>query len=71
MHMGEHRALRIDSLNPGKCLLDAEVTRMPRIAQRVEDPDIEVFEISKRVLRQIADIWLIGDAAEAEAERLA
>ena len=44
---------------------------MPRIAQRVEDPDIEVFEILQRFLRQIADIRRIGDAAEAEAERLA
>ena len=71
MHMGEHRPLRFDSPDPGKRLIDAEMARMPHIAERIDDPHIEVLEVFERFLGQIADVRRIGDAAEAKAERLA
>src|SRR5262249_23519678 len=46
------------------------MARMRRIAPRVDDPHIEVFKMLKRLLGEVAYIRRIGDAAEAEAERL-
>ena len=70
MHVGEHRALRFDSPDPGKRLLDAEMAWMTHVAERIDDPHIEVLEVFERFLGQVADIRRIGDAAEAKTERL-
>ena len=42
---------------------------MRRIAQRIDDPEIEAFEIVTTFGRDAVQIWRIGDIAEAEAER--
>src|SRR4029077_1370000 len=71
MHMGEDRAFRPHALDPGQRLIDAEMARMRGVAERIDDPYIEIAQISQRLLRKIAHVRRIGDTAEAEAERLA
>ncbi len=47
---------------------DAEMARVGRVAQRIDDPDIKAFK--KRDRRgQAGDVGRVGDGAEAEAER--
>src|SRR6266545_3040903 len=70
MHMGEHGALRLHPRDPGQRFLDGEVARMRRIAQCIDDPDVEALKMLKRLLGEVAHIGRIGDVAEAEAERL-
>src|SRR3954452_3442411 len=70
MHMGEHGTLRLHPRDPRKRFLDGEVARMRRIAECINDPDIEALKMLERLLWEIAHIGRVGDVAEAEAERL-
>ena len=69
MQVGQDRALGLDALDPGERLGQAEMARMRRVAQRVDDPDVEPGQRRGAFGRQVAEVAGIGEAAEAEAER--
>ena len=41
VQVGQDRPPGLEPLDPGQRLVDAEMARMRRVAQRVDDPDIE------------------------------
>src|SRR4051794_25251905 len=69
MHVGDHGALRLEALDPGQRIVDAEMAGMRRIAQSVDDPEIEILQRRPALFRNIADIRRIGGVANAVAER--
>src|SRR5689334_6861158 len=71
MHMGENGVLRLHSLDPHKRLADREMTRVRRVAQRIDNPHIEILQMLERLLWEIAHVRRISEPAEAKAERLA
>ena len=60
----------LDALDPGERIRDAEMARVRRVAQRIDDPQIEPGERRHAVGRQLDQVARIRDIAEAEAERL-
>ena len=44
MHVGDDGAARLEALDPGQRVVDAEMAGMAGIAQPVDDPELEVFE---------------------------
>ena len=69
MQVGQDRALRLDPGDPGQRLVEIEMARMRRLAQRVDDPDVEAGQRRDAFGRQALDVGGIGHVAEAEAER--
>ena len=49
--------------------VEAEMARMRLVAQRIDDPEVEPGERRDALVRQVAEVARIGQAAEAEAER--
>ena len=41
MQIGEDRAVRLHSLDPAQRIVDGEMAWMRRIAERIDDPDVE------------------------------
>src|SRR5947199_4491134 len=70
MQIDQHGALRPDALDPRQRILDGEMTRMRRIAQRVENPDFEISQYRYAVRRDTVEIARIREIAEPEAERM-
>ena len=69
MEVGQHRAARFQTLDPFERLADREMRTVPLVAQRVDDPQIETFEILNALGRDRVEIGRIGNVAEAEAKR--
>src|SRR5262245_45649053 len=69
MQIGQDRPPRLECLDKLERLVDAEVRRMWLVAERVNDPDIEVGERREALGREPDQIAGISEAAEAEAER--
>src|SRR5579862_2341836 len=44
MHVGDDGTLRLETIDPGQRIADAEVAGMAGIAQAVDDPEIEIFK---------------------------
>src|ERR1700693_4813867 len=70
MQVGQDGALGPDALDPRQRILDGEMTRMRRIAQRVEDPDFEVAQHRHAVRRNPVEVARIRQIPEPEAERM-
>src|SRR6202049_1720134 len=70
MQVGQDGALRPDALDPGQRILDGEMTRMRRIAQRVKNPDFEVTQHRHAVRRNAVEVAGIREIAEPEPERM-
>ena len=60
----------LDALDPGERVGDAEMARVRRVAQRIDDPQIEPGERLGARVRHVDQVAGICDIAEAEAERL-
>src|SRR5438067_944057 len=69
MHVGDDGAARLEALDPGQSVIDAEMAGMAGIAQAVDDPEIEVLQRMPALGRDIADVWRIGGIANPEAQR--
>ena len=52
-------------------LTDGKMRAVPLMAERVDDPEVEPFEIWRALRRNGVEIGRIGDIVEAEAERVA
>src|SRR6266851_10347277 len=70
MQVGQDGALGPDALDPGQRIVDGEMARMRRIAQRVEDPDFEVAQHRHAVRRNPVEVARIRQVPEPEAERM-
>ena len=68
-HVRQDRALRLQAFNPGQRLLDAEMALVPRVAQRIDDPNVKTFEQRNRLGRDIADVGRVREVRHAIAER--
>jgi hypothetical protein len=42
MHVGDDGPARLEAVDPGQRVVDAEMAGMRRIAQAVDDPEIEI-----------------------------
>ncbi len=51
-----------------KCITQAEVAGMRRVSQRVDDPQIEIFQRAPALARDVADIGRVRGVADAIAE---
>src|SRR2546423_12557801 len=69
MHVGDHGALGLESLDPGQRIVDAEMAGMAGITQPVYDPELEIFKAGPALAGDIADIGRIGGVADAIAQR--
>ncbi len=69
MQVRQDRAFRFDPADPLQRLIEMEMARMRRSAQRVDDPDVQAGQCRNAVGRQAFDISGIGDIAKAEPER--
>ena len=63
MEVGQHRAARFQAVDPFEGLADREMRTVPLVAQRVDDPQIEVFEILDALGRDRVEIGRIGQGA--------
>src|SRR6185312_14720603 len=55
---------------PRQGVIDAEMAGMPGIAQPVDDPELEVFQVTPTIGRNVAHIGRIGSIADPVTERL-
>ena len=69
MHIGQDRPPGLDALDPGHCVVHAEVARMRLVAQRIHDPEIETRQGFYARVRQVDEVARIGDRAEAKTQR--
>src|SRR5207244_10242492 len=69
MEVGQDRPLGVKALDPAERVGDREVAWMREVAQRIEDPHVEVFEQPYAARIDIAEIARISEPAEPEAER--
>src|SRR5437868_15309513 len=71
VHMGQHRALRPQPLDPAEHLPEIGMRRVRLAAQAIDDPQFDAGERVERRVIDIDDIGRIADRADAETERLA
>src|SRR5579862_8013272 len=69
VQIGEDRAPWRDPLDPCQRLADREMSRMRRVAQRIDDPQIEPRERRNALRREVTHIARISCRAEPEAKR--
>ena len=69
MHVGDDGAARLEAIDPGQRVVDAEMAGMPGIAQPVDDPEFEMFQKRPARGRDVADIGRVGGLADPIAER--
>ena len=67
MHVGDDGALRLEAVDPGESIGDAEMAGVRRIAQSVDDPEIEIFEARPALARNIAEVWGIDGVTDSIA----
>src|SRR2546423_10935228 len=67
MQVGQDRAFRSDPLDPPQRVGDREMTGMRRIAQRVENPDLEIAQHLHVCFRHAVEVARICEIAEPEA----
>src|ERR1700760_2290036 len=56
MHVGDDRAPRLEALDPGQRVAQAEMARMGRVTQAIDDPQIELLEQRPARFWNIADV---------------
>src|SRR4030081_3163994 len=69
MHVGDDGASRLEPVDPRQRVIDAEVAGMCGVAQPINNPEIEIFEMRPALARNVADIWRIGGIGDAITER--
>ena len=69
MHVGDDGALRLEALDPGQRIVDAEMAGVAGIAQPVDDPEIEVFQGRPALLRDVVEIGRVGGVPDTIAQR--
>src|SRR5262249_9536249 len=57
------------SIDPGERIIDTEMAGMGRIAQAVNNPEVEVFQQGPALARDVAEIGRVGGVADAKPER--
>lgn len=67
VHVGQHRAARLQARDPVQRLAQREMRGMRRAAQRIDDPDIEVLQKRQAFLWQVVQVAGIGQPGDAEA----
>jgi len=70
MHVGQHRARGLRTLDPFQRAGQMRVGGVRRAAQRVEYPAIEAFEIGPCLFGNVRDVRQIGQPADPKAERV-
>jgi len=68
MKVGEHGAARLEPLDPFEGLSDRKMRAVALVAQRVDDPQIETFEILQALRRDRMQVRGIGHVADAESQ---
>src|SRR3990167_6685527 len=69
MQVGQDRPFRLDPPDPVQRLVEIEVAGVRRLAQRVDDPDVETGQKAEAFWLQTFDVGRVGDVADAKAER--
>jgi len=69
MHVGDHCTPGLEAIDPGQCVVDAEVARMRHVAQAVGRSRDRDFQRVPALARDVADVGCIGGVADAIAER--
>ena len=70
MQVRQDGAPRLDARDPLNGIADAEMARMRRVAQRIDDPDIKPGEFTQTVIRQVGEVAGVGQSAKPEAQRV-
>ena len=70
VQMGQDRPFRPHLSDPGQRFCHRQMARVRRVAQRIQDPDIEIAQIRQRLIGQIVQVAGIGDAADAQSQRI-
>ena len=69
MEVRQHRAAGLHTLDPFEGLADREMRAVPLVAQRVDDPQIETFEILNALGRDRVEVGRIGQGAAGPSMR--
>src|ERR1700740_2766228 len=69
MHVGDDSPLGLEAVDPGKRIVDAEMARMRRVTQTIDDPEIEIFKRTPAFPGNVAEVGRISRIADAIAER--
>src|SRR5579864_5856197 len=69
MQIGQDGAARFEAFDPAERVRERKVTRMRRVAQRVDDPDVEIGQGVEADIRDRTEVDRIGEIAETKAER--
>src|SRR5579871_5005324 len=69
MHVGDDRALWLEALDPRQSVTDAEMARMGRITQAVDDPQIKAIKERPAYFRNVVDIGRVSRIANPIAKR--
>ena len=67
VHVRQDCAFRFQPFDPVQRFGEREMTRMRPVAQRIDDPDIEILERVDGLGIEIADVRRIGQAARARS----
>src|SRR5579875_3818609 len=70
MKIGQDRVLRAKMVDPSECFGDREMARMRRVAQGIDNPEVEVLQEMSALRRDRVEVRRISHAAEAKAERV-
>src|SRR5215475_14457365 len=69
VHVGDDRALRLEAVDPGQRVVDAEMAGMGGVTKAVDDPEIEIFEERPALAPDVAEVRRIGGIRDTKAER--
>jgi hypothetical protein len=67
MHVGDDGAARLEAVDPGQRVIDAEMAGVAGIAQPVDDPEIEILQERPALGRNVAEVGRIGGVADPVA----
>ena len=54
--MRKHRPFRFDAVDPTKCTVEMRMRWMRVLAQAVDDPRVDAFQMIERTFRQFRDV---------------
>src|SRR5262249_54641236 len=70
VQMRQHGALGLHAPDPIQSLGHGKMARMGRVAERVEDPNVQPLQVRQGLLWQIVQIAGIGHTLDAKAKRV-
>src|SRR3974390_2349103 len=70
MQMREHGLLRRPAFDPSERGCNGKMAWVRRVAERIQDPEVESFKMRQRFLRQLVKVAGVGHAAYFDPKRI-